>query len=192
MTTVCTDILHCWQRKLVHYNGNYEVFEKVHRSRLDDYRKELERQRKRIKELKLTAKVARGELDQKEIATILGKGGKGANKEQMGFAGAGGSEEDTEQLALLDEIKELHMYIKFEVGGEIAMPMLAVDNVSFGYDKTKLLFEDVDFGLNMESRIALVGANGTGKSTLLKLMLQEGISPVSGEARRPPLGSRDD
>ena len=127
--------------------------------------------------------MAKGELDQREIASILGKAGKGANKEQMGFAGAGGSEEDTDQLSLLDEIKELHMYIKFEVGGEIAMPMLAVDNVSFGYDAKKLLFEDVDFGLNMESRIALVGANGTGKSTLLKLMTEE-LTPTSGEVRQ--------
>merc|ERR1719261_1501082 len=52
LTTVCTDMLHVWQRKLVHYTGNYEVFEKVHRSRLEEYRKEWERQQKRIKELR--------------------------------------------------------------------------------------------------------------------------------------------
>jgi len=34
------------------------------------------------------------------------------------------------------------------------------------------LFDGVDFGLNMDSRVALVGANGTGKSTLLKLMYE--------------------
>jgi ATPase subunit of ABC transporter with duplicated ATPase domains len=33
---VCTDILHCWQRKLNHYSGNYPVYEKVHRSRLEE------------------------------------------------------------------------------------------------------------------------------------------------------------
>ena len=35
----------------------------------------------------------------------------------------------------------------------------------------------------MESRIALVGANGTGKSTLLKLMTEE-LTPTSGEVRQ--------
>ena len=52
------------------------------------------------------------------------------------------------------------------------MPILAVDTVSFNYPPDaagrpqRTLFHDVDFGINMQSRIALVGANGTGKSTL--------------------------
>jgi len=182
LTTVCTDILHCWQRKLVHYTGNYDVFEKVHKQKIDDYHKEYERQQKQLKALKLTAKEKKGELEQKEILQILGKGGRG-NKEFAAFAGAGGSEGDTEQFALLDKISDHNMYINFQVGGEIPMPILAVDHVSFNYPKAKTLFTDVDFGLNMDSRIALVGANGTGKSTLLKLMLNE-LEPTIGEVRQ--------
>ena len=53
-----------------------------------------------------------------------------------------------------------------QVGGEIPMPILAVDHVSFNYPGAKTLFTDVDFGINMDSRIALVGANGTGKSCM--------------------------
>ena len=48
------------------------------------------------------------------------------------------------------------MHISFQVGGEIAMPILAVDRVSFNYPGGKTLFNDVDFGINMDSRIALV------------------------------------
>jgi ATP-binding cassette subfamily F protein 1 len=184
LTTVCTDILHCWQRKLVHYSGNYEVFEKVHRSRLEEYRKEFERQQKRLKELRKTGKIGKGELEQKEIATVLGKNGsKGGNKEHAAFGGGGDDDDDVEQLALLDQIKELNMHIDFKVGGEIAMPILAVDRVSFNYPGGKTLFTNVDFGINMDSRIALVGANGTGKSSLLKLMLQQ-LSPTDGEVRQ--------
>ena len=82
---------------------------------------------------------------------------------------------------MLDEIKGLNMHITFPVAGEIPMPILAVDEVDFRYSIESedpanpdgpplvkpgpLLFTGVDFGLNMDSRIALVGANGTGKST---------------------------
>ena len=182
LTTVCTDILHCWQRKLVHYTGNYEVFEKVHKQRTEDYQKEYERQQKQLKALKLTAKEKKGELEQSEILKIIGKGGKG-NKELASFAGAGGSEEDAEQHQLLEQLGHTNMHIAFQVGGEIPMPILAVDHVSFNYKGAKTLFTDVDFGLNMDSRIALVGANGTGKSTLLKLMLAE-LEPTVGEVRQ--------
>ena len=183
LTTVCTDILHCWQRKLVHYNGNYEVFEKVHRSRLEEYKKEYERQQKKIKDLRKSGKIGKGELEQDEIKTVLGKGGKGGNKDMSSFGGQSHEDGDAQQAELLDQLKELHMQISFQVGGEIAMPMMAVDRVSFWYPKGKTLFTDVDFGLNMDSRIALVGANGTGKSTLLKLMLQE-LTPCEGEVRQ--------
>ena len=114
---------------------------------------------------------------------VLGKGGKGSSKDHANFGGAGAAEDDVEQMALLDQIKELNMNITFNVGGEIAMPILAVDNVSFNYPGGKTLFTGVDFGLNMDSRIALVGANGTGKSSLLKLMLQD-LTPTDGEVRQ--------
>jgi len=93
----------------------------------------------------------------------------------------------------------LNMHITFPVAGEIPMPILAVDEVDFRYSIESedpanpdgpplvkpgpLLFTGVDFGLNMDSRIALVGANGTGKSTLLKLMLGE-LEPTQGEVRQ--------
>lgn len=44
----------------------------------------------------------------------------------------------------------------------------------------KLLFEGVDLLLNQNNRYAIVGANGTGKSTLLRLMMQD-EAPSLGE-----------
>ena len=123
---------------------------------------------------------------------------------------------------MLEKIKGLNMNIQFKVAGEIPMPILAVDKVSFGYKGQRTLFSNVDFGLNMvrprptsperargrptspghpgsccpaisrdlprprarqDSRVALVGANGTGKSTLLKLMLED-LEPTKGEVRQ--------
>jgi ATPase subunit of ABC transporter with duplicated ATPase domains len=42
-----------------------------------------------------------------------------------------------------------------------------------GLAQQRNIFEDLSFDLDMESRIALVGANGQGKTTLLKLITGE-------------------
>ncbi|KAJ1425907.1 P-loop containing nucleoside triphosphate hydrolase [Sesbania bispinosa] len=48
--------------------------------------------------------------------------------------------------------------------------MERVVEVSFGYTPDNLIYKNIDFGVDLDSRIALVGPNGAGKSTLLKLM----------------------
>jgi len=49
--------------------------------------------------------------------------------------------------------------------------VLRVEHVSFGYDKP--LFTDASFELPLGSKTALLGPNGTGKSTLLRLIREE-------------------
>nr|WP_289038034.1 ABC-F type ribosomal protection protein [uncultured Allobacillus sp.] len=46
----------------------------------------------------------------------------------------------------------------------------------------KLLFEDVNMHIAYKERAAIIGENGTGKSTLLKIILQQ-LAPDQGEAR---------
>lgn len=46
-----------------------------------------------------------------------------------------------------------------------------VQHVHFRYSPDRpLVYNKIDFGIDLESRIALVGPNGAGKSTLLKLL----------------------
>jgi hypothetical protein len=87
----------------------------VHKSRLEDYKKEFERQQKKLKDFRKTGKIGKGELEQADIRMVLGKGGKGGNKEMKDFGGSGGAEDDVEQLMLLEELKELRMHISFQV-----------------------------------------------------------------------------
>ena len=49
-------------------------------------------------------------------------------------------------------------------------PLLRIEEGVFGYDENKLILKNLNFHLDMESRIAIVGANGVGKSTFLKLL----------------------
>ena len=56
-------------------------------------------------------------------------------------------------------------------------------NVTFGYPNQPQLFRKLEFGIDLSSRVAIVGPNGVGKSTFLKLLMQV-IEPTSGEVRK--------
>ncbi|NEW61221.1 ABC transporter ATP-binding protein [Sulfurovum sp. bin170] len=55
------------------------------------------------------------------------------------------------------------------------MPIIQIKNLSFAYDKQKIL-EDINLDIEENDFLAIIGPNGGGKSTLLKLIL--GINPV--------------
>jgi ATP-binding cassette subfamily F protein 3 len=72
----------------------------------------------------------------------------------------------------------------FPEPARIAPPIVALDRVSVGYDGTPVL-RNVSLLVDMDDRIALLGANGNGKSTLAKLLAGR-LDPLSGEMRRGP------
>lgn len=57
--------------------------------------------------------------------------------------------------------------------------ILEVKNLSFGYKRDFLLFENLSFSLKKGEIKAIVGASGAGKSTLFELILKN-IRPFSG------------
>lgn len=50
--------------------------------------------------------------------------------------------------------------------------------MDYGYPGQPALFKNVNFGIDMDSRVAIVGPNGVGKSTLVKLIVGD-LTPVS-------------
>ena len=72
----------------------------------------------------------------------------------------------------------------FPEPARIAPPILALDRVSVGYDGTPVL-RNISATIDTDDRIALLGANGNGKSTLAKL-LSDRLQPLTGEMRRGP------
>jgi ATP-binding cassette subfamily F protein 3 len=81
-------------------------------------------------------------------------------------------------------IEDAPTRFNFPEPSRIAPPILALDRVDIGYGTTKIL-RNVSLTVDMDDRIALLGANGNGKSTLAKL-LAERLEPLSGEVRRGP------
>lgn len=61
--------------------------------------------------------------------------------------------------------------------------MLSFIGVTFAYEGQKPLFVNTDFGIDLSSRIAIVGPNGVGKSTFLKLLTGD-LDPQKGDVRK--------
>lgn len=60
--------------------------------------------------------------------------------------------------------------------------MLILQNISYTHPNKELLFDSISFTVNDNEKIALIGNNGTGKSTLLKIIAGE-LQPSKGQVK---------
>ena len=81
-------------------------------------------------------------------------------------------------------IEDTPTRFNFPQPARIAPPILVLDRVTIGYDGKPVL-KNLSLTVDMDDRIALLGANGNGKSTLAKLLASR-LEPMSGEIRRGP------
>jgi ATP-binding cassette subfamily F protein 3 len=65
----------------------------------------------------------------------------------------------------------------------LSPPIIAVDEVSVGYDPKQPVLNRVTLRIDTDDRIALLGSNGNGKSTLVKLLAGK-LAPFSGRVTR--------
>ncbi|MEO1611427.1 MAG: ABC-F family ATP-binding cassette domain-containing protein, partial [Pseudomonadota bacterium] len=70
----------------------------------------------------------------------------------------------------------------FKSGEELSPPIIAFDKVDLGYN-AKPVLRDISLRIDPDDRIALLGANGQGKSTLAKL-ISERLQPMEGDETR--------
>jgi ATP-binding cassette, subfamily F, member 3 len=87
------------------------------------------------------------------------------------------------KLAQLAEIESLDF--EFRHAPFAAKTLLEARDISFGYMPDNLLFEHLDLSVNRRERIAVIGNNGKGKSTLLNV-LSGGLQPLTGELKAHP------
>jgi len=67
----------------------------------------------------------------------------------------------------------------------LSPPIVAIDEVSVGYDPGRPVLKNLSLRIDNDDRIALLGANGNGKSTLVKLIASR-LAPFSGTVTRAP------
>jgi ATP-binding cassette subfamily F protein 3 len=86
-----------------------------------------------------------------------------------------------ERLQKLQELRDLEF--AFSEAPFIGKWMLEVGELAFGYDPGRPLFEGLSFAVERGDRVAVVGPNGRGKTTLLRLLAGE-LAPWSGSVKR--------
>ena len=75
--------------------------------------------------------------------------------------------------------------IRFPDPPQLRPPLIALDRVSTGYVPGKPVLSKLDLRLDPDDRVALIGANGNGKTTLARLLAGR-LGPFGGEITRSP------
>jgi ATP-binding cassette subfamily F protein 2 len=167
---VCTNIIHLQSRKLTYYSGNYDTYVKSRAEREENQMKQYNWEQDQISHMK----------------NYIARFGHGSAK----LARQAQSKEKTlakmEAAGLTERVQQDKILVlRFADPGTLPPPVVQFNHVHFGYspEPSAELYSDLDFGIDLDSRIALVGPNGVGKSTLLKLLVGT-LNPTQGMVRR--------
>lgn len=168
---VCTHVIHLDKKKLTVYGGNYDSFMRTRAEQMENQLKQYKWEQGQIAHMKEyiarfghgSAKLARQAQSKEKTLAKMVQGGL------------------TEAIS-----KDKSTTFSFPDPGTIPPPVIMVQKVSFKYSDDKpLIYKCLEFGIDLDSRIALVGPNGAGKSTLLKLLVGE-LVPSDGMIRKHP------
>ena len=170
LNTVCNKIVWLHDRDLKYYGGNYATFcaqvEAEEKIQLKLYEKQQADM----------AKLA----DYVEANHANGKAKSAASKDKV-------LNKIKSEAVAKPKLRENTFTFEFPDCDKLPSPVLPFDGVCFAYsgEKSDYLYENLDIGVDCDSRIALVGPNGCGKSTLLKLMAGE-LTPTQGDVKPHP------
>ncbi|KAK5156822.1 ABC transporter ATP-binding protein arb1 [Oleoguttula sp. CCFEE 6159] len=166
---VCTNMIDMRMKQLLYYGGNYDSYMKTRTEQEINQTKAYEKQQEEIKHIKKfiasAGTYANLVRQAKSRQKILDK------MEADGFI----------QPVANDRV----FTFRFADVEKLPPPVLSLDDVTFSYSgkANDTLYEHLDFGVDMDSRTALVGPNGVGKSTLLRIFTGK-LSPTSGVVSR--------
>ncbi|HXH47509.1 MAG TPA: ABC-F family ATP-binding cassette domain-containing protein [Bradyrhizobium sp.] len=158
-------ILHLERGKLTLYKGSYSSFEEQRAAR----------------ELLDAKAVKRQEAERARLQAFVDRFKAKASKARQAQS----------RVKMLERLKPITALVTEDVR-EISFPppdkilsppIIAADNVSVGYDPASPVLNRVNLRIDNDDRIALLGANGNGKSTLVKLLAGR-LAPFSGKVTR--------
>ncbi|KTD41020.1 ABC-F family ATP-binding cassette domain-containing protein [Legionella parisiensis] len=159
-----THILHIEKQNLTLYSGNYSSFEKTHAQQLALQQSMYEKQQTKINHMmsfvnRFKAKATKAKQAQGRIKAI----------ERMEIIAA----------AQVDSPFSFDFFLCPRAGN----PLIQCNMVDAGYQTEKPILKKINLSLNPGDRVALLGPNGEGKSTLIKT-LTGSLTPLNGAIHR--------
>ncbi len=163
LDSVMTHIIHIEHQHITLYTGNYSQFERVRAEQLAQQQVLYERQQREIKHIQIfinrfKAKATKAKQAQSRVKTL-------------------------EKMELISQAHvDSPFHFEFHAPGKIPNPLIALEDIRLAYDDTVIL-DHVHINLQPGSRIGLLGHNGAGKSTFIKLLAGE-LQAASGRVER--------
>lgn len=161
----CIDhVIHVDKQQLTLYTGNYDTFERERALRLGLQQKMHEKQQAERQHMqafvdRFKAKASKARQAQSRIKAL-------------------------ERMDLVDAvIADRAVRFVFPNPDKIASPMLSINHADVGYVEGKPILKRVHKSITTDDRIALLGVNGEGKSTLMKLIADR-LGVMKGEVFR--------
>lgn len=152
-------------KKLKSYNGNYSDFieasaieKELEQKKFEDQQKDLKKQEESIERLKAFGR-------EKHL--------KRARSKEKALA----------KVDILDKPEAYRKKARIEFNPSVTSgnDVLQIRDVSMGYGE-RILFKDLNLDIYRGEKVALIGANGIGKSTLFKIIMKE-LIPLSGDIK---------
>ena len=164
LNTVVGSVLHLSDGKLTAYRGNYDRFEAT----------------RRLQQSLRQAQFARQLAQRKHMQAFVDRFRYKATKARQ-------AQSRIKALARMEQIAPIapdaEVALDFPPPQALPPPLITADGVSVGYAADRPVLRALDFRIDMDDRIALIGANGNGKTTLLRLLTGE-LAPQAGSIRR--------
>ena len=165
MDRIVTKVIEIENKKSYVYEGNYSFYSQQKELNREVQLKQYENQQKEIKK-------------QQEVIKTL----RSFNREKS-IKRAESREKALEKMEKLDKPENLpeKMRLRLEPKIDSGNDVLYGENLSKSYDGVKI-FENVSFDIKREDKVAIIGPNGVGKSTLFKMLMGQ-VRGDSGEIR---------
>lgn len=165
LNSLCGYIVHFDNKKLAVYSGNYDTFRRTRNEQKEMLERSFKKQEQKRRHLesfveRFRYKASKAKQAQSRIKLL----------------------EKMPEVTLLAD--DPSVKFDFPVPAELASPLVNLENVSAGYGD-KVILKRLNLSIDKGDRIALLGANGNGKSTFAKL-LSGRLPPLGGEMRRTP------